>query len=176
MLASVWSLDVFVLQLYVPDEDKSIFGRSVNKQVFEGFTTGLLQTTATVLGCLSPLTSESGKTENTLISSPDPKVKNSATESFNTRTHDLIRYFPSSYLFSSAFLWLYILLTGCKTWSTSGSSIACLVTYLLTKREPSWGEKNQMVSCQNRSIVRMSVYSGIFTIYTLCTHWVTHFK
>ncbi|XP_077423470.1 S phase cyclin A-associated protein in the endoplasmic reticulum isoform X4 [Vanacampus margaritifer] len=80
------------LTLYVPDEDKSIFGRSVNKQVFEGFTTGLLQTTATILGCLSPLTSESGKVENTLISSPDPKVKNSTTDSFNTRTQDLISY------------------------------------------------------------------------------------
>ncbi|XP_051916389.1 S phase cyclin A-associated protein in the endoplasmic reticulum isoform X5 [Hippocampus zosterae] len=91
-IALLMDLLLHQLTLYVPDEDKSIFGRSVNKQVFEGFTTGLLQTTATVLGCLSPLTSESGKTENTVISSPDPKVKNSATESFNTRTQDLISY------------------------------------------------------------------------------------
>ncbi|XP_061630327.1 S phase cyclin A-associated protein in the endoplasmic reticulum isoform X6 [Phyllopteryx taeniolatus] len=91
-IALLMDLLLHQLTLYVPDEDKSIFGRIVNKQVFEGFTTGLLQTTATILGCLSPLTSESGKGENTLISSPDAKVKNCATESFNTRTQDLISY------------------------------------------------------------------------------------
>uniref|UniRef100_A0A3B5BCV4 S-phase cyclin A associated protein in the ER n=1 Tax=Stegastes partitus TaxID=144197 RepID=A0A3B5BCV4_9TELE len=80
------------LTLYVPDEDKSIFGRSVNKQVFEGLTTGLLQTIATILGSLWPNISESGQGENTWISSPDTKVKSSATESFNTRTQDLISY------------------------------------------------------------------------------------
>lgn len=85
-----------LLQLYVPDEDKSIFGRSVNKQVFEGLTTGLLQTVATILGSLWPLISESGQGEKTRISSPDAKVKSSATESFNTRTQDLIRYFLHS--------------------------------------------------------------------------------
>ncbi|XP_077373045.1 S phase cyclin A-associated protein in the endoplasmic reticulum isoform X5 [Festucalex cinctus] len=91
-IALLMDLLLHQLTLYVPDEDKSIFGRSVNKQVFEGFTTGLLQTTATILGCLSPLTSESGKAENALISSPDAKVKNCTTESFNTRTQDLISY------------------------------------------------------------------------------------
>ncbi|XP_061534117.1 S phase cyclin A-associated protein in the endoplasmic reticulum isoform X5 [Phycodurus eques] len=91
-IALLMDLLLHQLTLYVPDEDKSIFGRIVNKQVFEGFTTGLLQTTATILGCLSPLTSESGKGENTLISSPDAKVKSCATESFNTRTQDLISY------------------------------------------------------------------------------------
>ncbi|MBN3286054.1 SCAPE protein, partial [Polyodon spathula] len=40
------------LTLHVPDEDKTIFGRSVSKQVFEGLTTGLLKTTASVLGFL----------------------------------------------------------------------------------------------------------------------------
>lgn len=83
-----------LLQLYVPDEDKSIFGRSVNKQVFEGLTTGLLQTVASILGSLWPHVSEAGQGEQTLISSPLAKVKSSATESFNTRTQDLIRYFP----------------------------------------------------------------------------------
>ncbi|XP_061679713.1 S phase cyclin A-associated protein in the endoplasmic reticulum isoform X2 [Syngnathoides biaculeatus] len=91
-IALLMDLLLHQLTLYVPDEDKSIFGRTVNKQVFEGFTTGLLQTTATILGCLSPLTSESEKGENTLISLPDTKVKNCATESFNTRSQDLISY------------------------------------------------------------------------------------
>nr|XP_046249212.1 S phase cyclin A-associated protein in the endoplasmic reticulum isoform X2 [Scatophagus argus] len=80
------------LTLYVPDEDKSIFGRSVNKQVFEGLTTGLLQTIAAILESLWPNISESGQGEKTRISSPDGKVKSSATESFNTRTQDLISY------------------------------------------------------------------------------------
>lgn len=80
------------MQLYVPDEDKSIFGRSVNKQVFEGLTTGLLQTAASVLGSVCPHVSEAGQGDKALISSPFAKVKSCATESFNTRTQDLIRY------------------------------------------------------------------------------------
>ncbi|XP_061772960.1 S phase cyclin A-associated protein in the endoplasmic reticulum isoform X6 [Nerophis ophidion] len=91
-IALLMDLLLHQLTLYVPEEDKSIFGRTVNKQVFEGLTTGLLQTTATIMGCLWPLTSESGKGDNALISSPDIKVKNSATDSFNTRTQDLISY------------------------------------------------------------------------------------
>ncbi|XP_068459446.1 S phase cyclin A-associated protein in the endoplasmic reticulum isoform X2 [Clinocottus analis] len=91
-IALLMDLLLHQLTLYVPDEDKSIFGRSVNKQVFEGLTTGLLQTIATILGSLWPHISESGQVENTWISSPDAKVKSSATESFNTRTQDLISY------------------------------------------------------------------------------------
>nr|XP_057930761.1 S phase cyclin A-associated protein in the endoplasmic reticulum isoform X4 [Doryrhamphus excisus] len=91
-IALLMDLLLHQLTLYVPDEDKSIFGRTVNKQVFEGLTTSLLQTTATIMGSLLPLTSESGHSESMLISSPDLKGKNSATESFNTRTQDLISY------------------------------------------------------------------------------------
>ncbi|KAM4573208.1 S phase cyclin A-associated protein in the endoplasmic reticulum isoform 2-T2 [Odontesthes bonariensis] len=80
------------LTLYIPDEDKSIFGRSVNKQVFEGLTTGLLQTIATILESLWPHISDSGQGENAWISSPDTKVKSSASDSFNTRAQDLISY------------------------------------------------------------------------------------
>ncbi|XP_037306786.2 S phase cyclin A-associated protein in the endoplasmic reticulum isoform X3 [Pungitius pungitius] len=80
------------LTLYVPDEDNSIFGRSVNKQVFEGLTAGLLQTIATILATLWPDDSEPGKDKNTLILSPDAKVKGSVAESFNTRAQDLISY------------------------------------------------------------------------------------
>uniref|UniRef100_A0A1A7WK40 S phase cyclin A-associated protein in the ER n=1 Tax=Iconisemion striatum TaxID=60296 RepID=A0A1A7WK40_9TELE len=90
----VYLMDLLLhqLTLYVPDEDKSIFGRSVNKQVFEGLTTGLLQTIATILDSLWPYLSESGQTENPWIPSSDAKVKSSAAESFNTRAHDLISY------------------------------------------------------------------------------------
>ncbi|XP_062246269.1 S phase cyclin A-associated protein in the endoplasmic reticulum isoform X3 [Platichthys flesus] len=90
-IALLMDLLLHQLTLHVPDEDKSIFGRSVNKQVFEGLTTGLLQTIATILGSLWPHLSESGQGETPLISSPDAKVK-SPTESFNTRSQDLISY------------------------------------------------------------------------------------
>ncbi|KAM8890807.1 S phase cyclin A-associated protein in the endoplasmic reticulum isoform 5-T5 [Spinachia spinachia] len=80
------------LTLYVPDEDKSIFGRSVSKQVFEGLTAGLLQTIATILATLWPDDSEPGTEKNTWIFSPDAKVKSSVAESFNTRAQDLISY------------------------------------------------------------------------------------
>ncbi|NP_001116519.1 S phase cyclin A-associated protein in the endoplasmic reticulum [Danio rerio] len=77
------------LTLFVPDEDKSIFGRSVNKQVFEGLTTGLLQTVATVLGQLYP-TNLDGDAPR--ICTPDIKSKPAASENFNTRAQDLISY------------------------------------------------------------------------------------
>ncbi|XP_071771674.2 S phase cyclin A-associated protein in the endoplasmic reticulum isoform X1 [Centroberyx gerrardi] len=89
-IALLMDLLLHQLTLYVPDEDKSIFGRSVNKQVFEGLTTGLLQTSATTLGFLWPHISEYGQSENVRICSPDAKSKSS--ESFNTRAHDLISY------------------------------------------------------------------------------------
>ncbi|XP_074533424.1 S phase cyclin A-associated protein in the endoplasmic reticulum isoform X3 [Halichoeres trimaculatus] len=91
-IALLMDLLLHQLTLYVPEEDKSIFGRSVNKQVFEGLTTGLLQAIATILGSLWPQIPESGQGEKAWISSPDAKVKSSATESFNTRTQDLISY------------------------------------------------------------------------------------
>uniref|UniRef100_A0A3Q2D579 S-phase cyclin A-associated protein in the ER n=1 Tax=Cyprinodon variegatus TaxID=28743 RepID=A0A3Q2D579_CYPVA len=80
------------LTLYVPDEDKSIFGRSVNKQVFEGFTTGLLQTIATILKSLYLCVVEPAKCEIFQCSSSDAKGKGSAAESYSTRAQDLISY------------------------------------------------------------------------------------
>ncbi|XP_056307331.1 S phase cyclin A-associated protein in the endoplasmic reticulum isoform X1 [Danio aesculapii] len=77
------------LTLFVPDEDKSIFGRSVNKQVFEGLTTGLLQTVATVLGQLYPANLDEDAPR---ICTPDIKGKPAASENFNTRAQDLISY------------------------------------------------------------------------------------
>uniref|UniRef100_A0A3Q3J5W5 C2H2-type domain-containing protein n=1 Tax=Monopterus albus TaxID=43700 RepID=A0A3Q3J5W5_MONAL len=91
-IALLMDLLLHQLTLYVPDEDKSIFGRSVNRLVFEGLTTGLLQTIAAILGSLWPQISESGQRENTWISSPDAKVKSSTIESFSGRTQDLISY------------------------------------------------------------------------------------
>ncbi|XP_067291870.1 S phase cyclin A-associated protein in the endoplasmic reticulum isoform X4 [Pseudorasbora parva] len=77
------------LTLFVPDEDNSIFGRSVNKQIFEGLTTGLLQTVATVLGQLHPhvLNGDAPR-----VCTPDAKSRPAASENFSTRTQDLISY------------------------------------------------------------------------------------
>ncbi|XP_035251605.1 S phase cyclin A-associated protein in the endoplasmic reticulum isoform X3 [Anguilla anguilla] len=80
------------LTLYVPDEDTSIFGRSVNKQVFEGLTTGLLQTSATVLETLLSPPPEGCRGDTPRITSPDTKGRTSAVEPFNTRVQDLISY------------------------------------------------------------------------------------
>uniref|UniRef100_A0A8C2KWN6 S-phase cyclin A-associated protein in the ER n=1 Tax=Cyprinus carpio TaxID=7962 RepID=A0A8C2KWN6_CYPCA len=77
------------LTLFVPDEDKSIFGRSVNKQVFDGLTTGLLQTVATALGQLH---SPNLDGDAPRICSPDTKSRPAASENFNTRAQDLISY------------------------------------------------------------------------------------
>ncbi|XP_066557931.1 S phase cyclin A-associated protein in the endoplasmic reticulum isoform X2 [Amia ocellicauda] len=76
------------LTLYVPDEDASIFGRSVNKQVFEGLTTGLLQTSAAVLGFLLSAPLKDGP----CISAQDSKNKLSSSEALNSRVQDLISY------------------------------------------------------------------------------------
>lgn len=91
-IALLMDLLLHQLTLYVPDEDKSIFGRSVNKQVFEGLTTGLLQTSAAVLGLLRPHVPEGGGGDSPRICSPETKAKSTAAEPFNTRAQDLISY------------------------------------------------------------------------------------
>ncbi|XP_031657260.1 S phase cyclin A-associated protein in the endoplasmic reticulum isoform X5 [Oncorhynchus kisutch] len=91
-VASLMDLLLHQLTLFVPDEDKSIFGRSVNKQVFEGLTTGLLQTSATILSLILPYVPECGRGDAPRILSPDTKTKTSPMEPFNTRAHDLISY------------------------------------------------------------------------------------
>ncbi|MGH0153040.1 UNVERIFIED_CONTAM: hypothetical protein FKN15_050050 [Acipenser sinensis] len=81
------------LMLHVPDEDKTIFGRSVSKQVFEGLTTGLLKTTASVLGFLLPNLPEGKSQPGTpRISTQETKNKPSPNEALNCRVQDLISY------------------------------------------------------------------------------------
>ncbi|XP_029490157.1 S phase cyclin A-associated protein in the endoplasmic reticulum-like isoform X6 [Oncorhynchus nerka] len=89
-IAFLMDLLLHQLTLFVPDEDKTIFGRSVNKQVFEGLTTGLLQTSATVLSLLRPYVPDCGRGDAPRIMSPDTKT--SPIEPFNTRAQDLISY------------------------------------------------------------------------------------
>ncbi|XP_058854826.1 S phase cyclin A-associated protein in the endoplasmic reticulum-like isoform X1 [Acipenser ruthenus] len=81
------------LTLHVPDEDKTIFGRSVSKQVFEGLTTGLLKTTASVLGfLLSNLPEGNSQPGTPRISTQETKNKPSPNEALNCRVQDLISY------------------------------------------------------------------------------------
>ncbi|KAG2470308.1 SCAPE protein, partial [Polypterus senegalus] len=79
--------------LFVPEEDKTLCGRSVNKQIFEGLATGLLQTTAEVLGfLLSRLPQGSNHHGTPRISTQEVKNKPSENEAFNCRVQDLISY------------------------------------------------------------------------------------
>ncbi|XP_072881627.1 S phase cyclin A-associated protein in the endoplasmic reticulum isoform X1 [Hemitrygon akajei] len=81
------------LTLFVPGEDEAIFGKSVNKQVFEGLTTGLLQTCATVLGCLANHQPEINSHPGTpKKSGQDAKNNLSQSELYHSRIQDLISY------------------------------------------------------------------------------------
>ncbi|XP_053320533.1 S phase cyclin A-associated protein in the endoplasmic reticulum isoform X2 [Spea bombifrons] len=80
------------LALFVPDEDKTISGRSVNRQVFDSLTTGLLHLCSrifTFLTCNS--SSGNDKTGNTNLKL-ETKSKGSSTDSVNSRVQDIISY------------------------------------------------------------------------------------
>uniref|UniRef100_UPI00398ECF73 S phase cyclin A-associated protein in the endoplasmic reticulum isoform X2 n=1 Tax=Pristiophorus japonicus TaxID=55135 RepID=UPI00398ECF73 len=81
------------LTLFVPAEDEAIFGKSVNKQVFDGLTTGLLQTCATVLGCLASNLPEANSQPGT-PKKTGQETKNNLSQSdlYNNRIQDLISY------------------------------------------------------------------------------------
>ncbi|XP_041034192.1 S phase cyclin A-associated protein in the endoplasmic reticulum isoform X4 [Carcharodon carcharias] len=81
------------LTLFVPAEDEAIFGKSVSKQVFEGLTTGLLQTCATVLGCLASNLPETNSQPGTPKKSGQETKNNlSHSELCISRIQDLISY------------------------------------------------------------------------------------
>lgn len=123
-------------------------------------TTGLLQTISTILGSLWPHISDSGQGENTCISSQDAKVKSSAAESFNTRTQDLIRYFPSVALYYShaasprpAWLPFFLSCTSLLDSSSLGLELVNNMPYvknILTEWQFAWKRSKQR-------LVRMGV-------------------
>lgn len=88
-IAPLVDLLLHQLTLYVPDEDKSIFGRTVNKQIFEGLTTGLLQTIATVVNLLEPAGLDTGKSSSWICS---PEIKIKIVENLTSRAQDFISY------------------------------------------------------------------------------------
>ncbi|KAM3927475.1 S phase cyclin A-associated protein in the endoplasmic reticulum isoform 2-T2 [Leptodactylus fuscus] len=80
------------LSLVVPDDEKSTVVRSLNKQIFDGVTTGLLQLLSKIFSCLtisSPV--GSGQTDNIKIKQ-DAKTKLSPTDAFSSRVQDIISY------------------------------------------------------------------------------------
>ncbi|XP_053128233.1 S phase cyclin A-associated protein in the endoplasmic reticulum isoform X2 [Hemicordylus capensis] len=80
------------LMVYVPDDHNATLGRTANKQVFEGLTTGVLRIVAVVFrGLIS-----SAPYGNNQICAPkliqEMKNKTSQGEVFNSRIQDLISY------------------------------------------------------------------------------------
>ncbi|XP_069480553.1 S phase cyclin A-associated protein in the endoplasmic reticulum isoform X2 [Ambystoma mexicanum] len=87
-------MDLLIHQLtiYVPGEE-NILGRSVNKQVFDGLTTGLLRLCSLIFGgLLSSLPEGINKPATPKIQTQEAKTKPSQAEAFNTRVQDLISY------------------------------------------------------------------------------------
>ncbi|XP_063782657.1 S phase cyclin A-associated protein in the endoplasmic reticulum isoform X2 [Pseudophryne corroboree] len=80
------------LSLFVPDEEKTIVGRSNNKQTFDGLTTGLLHLCCKIFSCLiaNPL-AQSEQTDTSKIKAVT-KAKLSPTDAFIGRIQDLISY------------------------------------------------------------------------------------
>ncbi|XP_066491161.1 S phase cyclin A-associated protein in the endoplasmic reticulum isoform X2 [Tiliqua scincoides] len=80
------------LMVYVPDDYNATLGRTANKQVFEGLTTGVLRIVAVVFGGLI----SSGLYGNSQTCAPkliqEMKNKTSQAEVFNSRIQDLISY------------------------------------------------------------------------------------
>ncbi|KAM4675206.1 S phase cyclin A-associated protein in the endoplasmic reticulum isoform 2-T2 [Discoglossus pictus] len=86
------SLERHPRRLFVPDEDKTILGRNVNKQVFDGLTTGILQLCAKIFKCLNSNSPAGNSQTDTLKIKPETKTKTSPAEAFNGRVQDVISY------------------------------------------------------------------------------------
>ncbi|NXA09785.1 SCAPE protein, partial [Sapayoa aenigma] len=76
----------------VPDDHNATAGRNVNKQVFEGLTTGLLRVTAVVFRCLISSFPDGNNHSAALKILQEVKSKSSQVEAFNSRVQDLISY------------------------------------------------------------------------------------
>ncbi|XP_036048547.1 S phase cyclin A-associated protein in the endoplasmic reticulum isoform X2 [Onychomys torridus] len=81
------------LMIYVPDENNAVWGRNINKQVFEGLTTGLLRAGAVVFSCLIANRPDGNSRPATpKIPTQEMKSKPSQGDAFNSRIQDLISY------------------------------------------------------------------------------------
>uniref|UniRef100_A0A670JD17 S-phase cyclin A associated protein in the ER n=1 Tax=Podarcis muralis TaxID=64176 RepID=A0A670JD17_PODMU len=80
------------LMVYIPDDHNATLGRTANKQVFEGVTTGVLRIIAVVFGCLISSASYGNKQICVPKLIQEPKNKATQAEAFNSRMQDLISY------------------------------------------------------------------------------------
>ncbi|NXI62927.1 SCAPE protein, partial [Anseranas semipalmata] len=76
----------------VPDDHNATSGRSANKQVFEGLTTGVLRITAVIFRCLISSFPDGNNHSTALKIIQEVKSKSSQVEAFNSRVQDLISY------------------------------------------------------------------------------------
>nr|KAF6366462.1 hypothetical protein mPipKuh1_009876 [Pipistrellus kuhlii] len=82
------------LTVYVPDENNAFLGRNINKQVFEGLTTGLLKVSSMVSGCLIAIRPDG----NSRLATPQTsakETKNKLSQAFHSLVQDLISYLVS---------------------------------------------------------------------------------
>ncbi|XP_033016808.1 S phase cyclin A-associated protein in the endoplasmic reticulum isoform X2 [Lacerta agilis] len=80
------------LMVYIPDDHNATLGRTANKQVFEGVTTGVLRIIAVVFGCLISSIPYGNKQICVPKLIQEPKNKATQAEAFNSRMQDLISY------------------------------------------------------------------------------------
>ncbi|XP_039413762.1 S phase cyclin A-associated protein in the endoplasmic reticulum isoform X2 [Corvus cornix cornix] len=87
-------MDLLIQQFMVsvPDDHNATAGRSVNKQVFEGLTTGLLRVTAVIFRCLISSFPDGNNHSTALKILQEVKSKSSQVEAFSSRVQDLISY------------------------------------------------------------------------------------
>ncbi|KAL8197068.1 UNVERIFIED_CONTAM: hypothetical protein K2H54_008426, partial [Gekko kuhli] len=78
--------------VYVPDDLNATLGRTANKQVFEGLTTGILRIVAVVFRCLISSVPYGNNQTCTSKLLQETKNKTSPAEAFNGRIQDLISY------------------------------------------------------------------------------------
>ncbi|XP_062316778.1 S phase cyclin A-associated protein in the endoplasmic reticulum [Osmerus eperlanus] len=179
-IALLMDLLLHQLTLYVPDEDKSIFGRSVNKQVFDGLTSGLLQTCATVLGLLRPQAPECGRGEALRICSPDTKTKSLAAEPFHTRAQDLISYVVNMGLIDKLY-GCFLSVQGPVDESPKMSAFLqqasallhgmCKLCFAVTGRSPSIFDNKRQDSTGLTSLLQSTDLVGVVhTLYCILLH------
>ncbi|XP_021399082.2 S phase cyclin A-associated protein in the endoplasmic reticulum isoform X2 [Lonchura striata] len=87
-------MDLLIHQftISVPDDQNATASRSVNKQVFEGLTTGLLRVTAVIFRCLISSFPDGNNHSTALKILQEVKSKSSQVEAFSSRVQDLISY------------------------------------------------------------------------------------
>ncbi|XP_056428910.1 S phase cyclin A-associated protein in the endoplasmic reticulum isoform X2 [Hyla sarda] len=80
------------LSLVVPDDEKSTIIKSLNKQIFDGLTTGLLQLLSKIFSYLTTISPGGSGQTDTIKIKADAKTKLSPADAFTGRIQDIISY------------------------------------------------------------------------------------